>query len=45
MSNYGMYDDVRRSLRAGFHAHLTKPVNLELLTAALGDLRAYSQTA
>lgn len=45
MSGYGMEEDVRRSLDAGFHAHLTKPVNLDLLEAAIGELVAYSRSA
>jgi PAS domain S-box-containing protein len=35
LSGYGMDDDVRRSLAAGFHAHLTKPVTAEALHAAI----------
>ncbi|MDB5325271.1 MAG: Sensory transduction protein kinase 2 [Phycisphaerales bacterium] len=45
MSGYGMEDDVRRSLDAGFHAHLTKPVNVDQLEAAIGELVAYSRSA
>ncbi|HSG39038.1 MAG TPA: hybrid sensor histidine kinase/response regulator, partial [Thermoanaerobaculia bacterium] len=44
LSGYGMEEDVRRSGEAGFHRHLTKPVNLQALQTAIrqtcgGDLR------
>jgi signal transduction histidine kinase/CheY-like chemotaxis protein len=35
LSGYGMEADVRRSREAGFECHLTKPVNLETLEAAI----------
>jgi PAS domain S-box-containing protein len=35
LSGYGMEDDVRRSLEAGFRRHLTKPVGLQTLEAAI----------
>lgn len=35
LSGYGMEGDVRRSLEAGFNAHLTKPVNIQALEAVL----------
>ena len=35
LSGYGMEDDVRRSLEAGFGRHLTKPVSLQALEAAI----------
>jgi len=35
LSGYGMEDDVRRSLDAGFRRHLTKPVSLQALEAAI----------
>ncbi|HKV06856.1 MAG TPA: ATP-binding protein [Thermoanaerobaculia bacterium] len=35
LSGYGMEEDVRQSLAAGFQAHLTKPVNVEALKAAI----------
>ncbi|MES1245257.1 MAG: ATP-binding protein [Acidobacteriota bacterium] len=35
LSGYGMEDDVRRSREAGFEQHLTKPVNLQALEAAI----------
>jgi signal transduction histidine kinase/ActR/RegA family two-component response regulator len=35
LSGYGMEDDVRRSLEAGFDRHLTKPVSLQALEATI----------
>ena len=35
LSGYGMEDDVRRSLAAGFDRHLTKPVSLQALEATI----------
>jgi len=35
LSGYGMEDDVRRSHEAGFLRHLTKPVDLQMLKAAI----------
>ena len=35
LSGYGMEDDVRRSHGAGFLRHLTKPVDLQMLKAAI----------
>jgi PAS domain S-box-containing protein len=35
LSGYGMEDDIARSLAAGFALHLTKPVSLEILRAAI----------
>jgi CheY-like chemotaxis protein len=35
MSGYGMEEDIRRSLDAGFGEHLVKPIRLERLEAAL----------
>jgi signal transduction histidine kinase/CheY-like chemotaxis protein len=35
LSGYGMEADIRRSREAGFECHLTKPVNLETLEAAI----------
>jgi two-component system CheB/CheR fusion protein len=37
LSGYGMEDDVRRSLEAGFERHLTKPVNLQALQSAIQE--------
>jgi signal transduction histidine kinase/CheY-like chemotaxis protein len=45
MSGFGMETDVKRSLDAGFHAHLTKPVNLDLLEAAISEVAAVKQVA
>lgn len=38
LSGYGMEEDVRRSHEAGFRRHLTKPVNLPQLQAALREI-------
>lgn len=35
LSGYGMEEDVQRSLQAGFAAHLTKPINIEVLDQAI----------
>jgi len=35
LTGYGMEDDISRSLRAGFAAHLTKPVRMQTLDKAL----------
>ena len=35
LSGYGMEDDLRRSEEAGFAEHLTKPVDLTRLEAAI----------
>jgi DNA-binding response OmpR family regulator len=40
LSGYGSADDVERSLQAGFSEHLTKPVDLDQLMAALRRLAA-----
>jgi PAS domain S-box-containing protein len=37
LSGYGMEEDVRRSLEAGFDRHLTKPINLQSLQAAIQE--------
>jgi CheY-like chemotaxis protein len=37
LSGYGMDDDVRRSLAAGFRAHLTKPITVDMLLGAVED--------
>ncbi|HET9212441.1 MAG TPA: ATP-binding protein [Thermoanaerobaculia bacterium] len=37
LSGYGMEEDVRKSLEAGFDRHLTKPVNLRALQTAIQD--------
>ncbi len=38
LSGYGMEDDVRQSLEAGFRKHLTKPVTLQRLEAAIREV-------
>ncbi len=38
ITGYGQIDDQRRSLEAGFDAHLTKPVSPDQLTGLLGTL-------
>ena len=35
LTGYGQAEDMRQALKAGFEAHLTKPVNLEQLMALL----------
>ncbi|MFY9822897.1 MAG: response regulator, partial [Thermoanaerobaculia bacterium] len=35
VSGYGMEEDVRRSQEAGFLRHITKPVDLQMLKAAI----------
>jgi CheY-like chemotaxis protein len=40
LSGYGMDDDVRRSIDAGFARHLTKPVDSEMLEGAIEELIA-----
>jgi signal transduction histidine kinase len=37
LSGYGMEEDVRRSLEAGFERHLTKPINLQALQTAIQE--------
>jgi CheY-like chemotaxis protein len=38
LSGYGSDDDVRRSLAAGFTAHLTKPVPISRLRQAIAEV-------
>jgi CheY-like chemotaxis protein len=38
LSGYGLEEDVRRTLEAGFDVHLTKPVHFATLSAAIHDL-------
>lgn len=40
LSGYGMEEDVRQSLEAGFSRHLTKPVTMALLEAAIAEAAA-----
>ena len=37
LSGYGMESDIRQSLDAGFHADLTKPVNIQALEKILSQ--------
>ena len=38
LTGYGLVEDRRRALQAGFDAHLTKPVALSSILGLLGDL-------
>ncbi len=38
LSGYGEEQDVAQSREVGFYAHLTKPVNLEMLQASISEL-------
>ncbi|HEY2736834.1 MAG TPA: response regulator, partial [Thermoanaerobaculia bacterium] len=38
LSGYGMEEDVRKSLSAGFDRHLTKPINLQALQTAIQEI-------
>jgi CheY-like chemotaxis protein len=40
LSGYGMAEDVKRSQAAGFLAHLTKPISLDELMAAIREVTA-----
>lgn len=40
LSGFGMEEDVQRSREAGFFDHLTKPVSLDRLQAAIAELEA-----
>ena len=40
LSGFGMEEDVRRSQEAGFARHLTKPINLDTLIAAIREVSA-----
>ena len=40
LSGYGMEEDIRKSMEAGFEKHLTKPVSLQALRAALQEVGA-----
>jgi two-component system CheB/CheR fusion protein len=37
LSGYGMEEDIRKSLEAGFDRHLTKPINLQALQTAIQE--------
>jgi two-component system CheB/CheR fusion protein len=38
LSGYGMDEDIARSMKAGFSAHLTKPINLHALAETIARL-------
>jgi CheY-like chemotaxis protein len=38
VTGYGQPDDVRRALEAGFDRHLKKPVSMEDIERALGEM-------
>lgn len=38
LSGYGMEEDIRKSMEAGFEKHLTKPVSLQALRSALQEV-------
>lgn len=40
MSGYGMEEDVRRSMEAGFSEHLVKPVNITVLLQTIQKVAA-----
>jgi two-component system CheB/CheR fusion protein len=40
LSGYGMEEDIRKSMEAGFEKHLTKPVSLQALRSALREVAA-----
>ena len=40
LSGFGMEEDIRKSKEAGFAAHLTKPVNFEILRKAIQQVLA-----
>jgi DNA-binding response OmpR family regulator len=45
LSGFGMDEDVRRSKAAGFHSHLTKPVNIDRLEATVRQLTTHCADA
>lgn len=45
LTGFGMEEDIARCRAAGFVAHLTKPVRLELLEAALGEIFSRQEKA
>jgi signal transduction histidine kinase/ActR/RegA family two-component response regulator len=45
LSGYGMEEDVRRSRDAGFHRHLTKPIDLRSLEEAIRETVSGAQRA
>jgi CheY-like chemotaxis protein len=44
LSGYGMEEDVRRGMEAGFSAQLTKPINLEQLELTIQRVLGQSLT-
>ena len=45
LSGYGMEEDIRKSMEAGFERHLTKPVTLQALRSALQQVAAEGSPA
>ncbi len=45
LSGYGMEEDVRQSREAGFGRHLTKPVTMAALEAAIAEAATYRRSA
>ena len=45
LTGWGTEDDIRKSKMAGFHAHLTKPVDPEAVESMLTTLLPVGQTA
>ena len=42
LSGYGMEEDIQRSLASGFATHLTKPVDMQSLQAAITDVERHA---
>ena len=38
LSGFGMEDDIKKSMAAGFYEHLTKPINFKRLETAIRQL-------
>jgi CheY-like chemotaxis protein len=45
LSGFGTEDDIQKSFRAGFSHHLTKPVEMNVLDAAIADLRGRNRSS
>ena len=43
LSGFGMEEDVRRCIDAGFNAHLTKPVNIARLEQLINQITTHPQ--
>jgi CheY-like chemotaxis protein len=43
LSGYGQVADTQRSRAAGFDAHLVKPVDLEALQVAFGEIATFGE--